>query len=140
MASTDDVLHILGRIEATGEGTKEALRDLRDDVRIDNEAAQKSRIEIHRRLDSQSEQIGHLETTVAISGEVDAQLRDRLIALELTVTRNHAAVQPFIEDMKQMRTLGWSISGMIALAGLTVGSIVAYASDWARAAIKHWLG
>lgn len=139
MASTDDVMLMLGEIKATVQGTKEEVGNLRDDVRIDNEAAQKSRTAMHARLDSQSEQISHLETTVAISGEVDAQLRDRLIALEHTVSKNHDAVQPHIEDMKRMKTLGWGISGLIAIAGLTVGSIVVYASDAAKAAVKHWL-
>jgi hypothetical protein len=31
------------------------------------------------------------------------------------------------------------ISGLIAFAGLTVGGIVAYASDGAVSALRHWL-
>ena len=140
MADLNEVMRALGRLEATGEATKAAVEDLRKDFHSEKESARSSRNIIHRRLDEQTEQIGHLETTVAISGQIDAQLRDELAELKTTVANNHAAVQPHIEDMKRMKTMGMGITGLIALAGLTVGGIVVYASDMARAAIKHWLG
>jgi len=140
MADLNDIMRALGRMEATGEGTKAVIEQLREDFQDEKDSARQSRKIIHQRLDEQNGQISHLETTVAISGQVDAQLRDRLTALESTVSSNHAAVQPHIEDMKRMKTMGMGITGLIALAGLTVGGIVVYASDMARAAIKHWLG
>ena len=140
MADLNEVMRALGRLEATGEATKEVVEDLREDFHSEKEAARSSRKIIHQRLDEQNGQISHLETTVAISGQIDAQLRDELAELKTTVANNHAAVQPHIEDMKRMKTMGMGITGLIALAGLTVGGIVVYASDMARAAIKHWLG
>lgn len=38
-----------------------------------------------------------------------------------------------------MKTLGYGISGLIAFAGLTIGGVVAYMSDGAVAALRHWL-
>jgi len=140
MADLNEVMRALGRLEATGEATKEVVEDLREDFHSEKEAARSSRKIIHQRLDEQNGQISHLEKTVAISGQIDAQLRDELAELKTTVANNHAAVQPHIEDMKRMKTMGMGITGLIALAGLTVGGIVVYASDMARAAIKHWLG
>ncbi len=38
-----------------------------------------------------------------------------------------------------MKTIGYGISGLIAFAGLTIGGMIAYASDGAVAALRHWL-
>jgi hypothetical protein len=94
---------------------------------------------IHRRLDEQAKQISHLDTTVAISGGVDAQIREEIKALKETVEKNHSAVTPALEEWRRMKTLGYGISGLIAFAGLTIGGMIAYASDGAVAALRHWL-
>ena len=84
---------------------------------------------IQARLDRQAKQISHLDTTVAIGGEVDAQIREEIKTPKETVEKNHAAVQPALEEWKRMKTLGVGISGPIAFAGLTIGGIVAYIGD-----------
>ncbi|MBY3388509.1 hypothetical protein HFN90_22670 [Rhizobium laguerreae] len=56
-----------------------------------------------------------------------------------TVENSHEAVAPTLEEWKKMKTLGYGISGLIAFAGLTIGGIIAYASDGAVAALRHWL-
>jgi len=140
MADLNEVMRALGRLEATGEATKEVIEDLREDFHSEKESARTSRNSIHRRLDEQTEQIGHLETTVAISGQVDAQLRDRLAALEGTVAKNHADMQAPIEYINRMRLVGTGFAGLIALAGLTFGGLLVYASDMVKSAVKHWLG
>jgi predicted PP-loop superfamily ATPase len=132
MASNEDILHALGRVE-------EGVKRIREDFQEEKQNARESRAVIHARLDSQAKQIGHLDTTVAISGGVDAQIREKIKALKETVDRNHAATQPALEEWKRLKTLGYGISGLIAVAGLTVGSIVAYMSDGAIAWVRHWL-
>lgn len=132
MTSNDDIMRILGRVE-------EGVKRIREDFQEEKENAHESRTVIHRRLDEQTEKISHLETTVAVSGKVDAQLRDQLEQLRKTVEGNQAAVSPALEEWKRMKTLGVGISGLIALAGLTIGSLVAWAGDTASAAIRAWL-
>ncbi|MGO7287749.1 DUF1515 domain-containing protein, partial [Rhizobium ruizarguesonis] len=44
-----------------------------------------------------------------------------------------------LEEWKRMKTIGYGISGLIAFAGLTIGGMIAYASDGAVAALRHWL-
>src|SRR4051812_32398317 len=122
VTSNDDIMRILGRVE-------EGVKRIREDFQEEKESAHESRTVIHRRLDEQTEKIAHLETTVAISGNVDAQLRDQLEQLRKTVEGNQAAVSPAIEEWRRMKTLGVGISGLIALAGLTIGSLVAWAGD-----------
>lgn len=122
----------LGRVE-------EGVKRIRKDFQEEKQNAHESRTVIHSRLDNQAKQIAHLDTTVAISGGVDAQIREEIKALKETVDRNHASVQPALEEWKRMKTLGVGISGLIAFAGLTIGGIVAYIGDGAVAAIRHWL-
>ncbi|TBY84543.1 DUF1515 domain-containing protein [Rhizobium leguminosarum bv. viciae] len=139
MTSNDDILRALGRVEGRLTGIEENVALLREDVGDEKSNAHESRSVIHRRLDEQAKQISHLDTTVAISGGVDAQIREEIKALKETVEKNHSAVAPALEEWKRMKTLGYGISGLIAFAGLTIGGIVAYMSDGAVSALRHWL-
>lgn len=139
MATEADILRALGRVEEAIAGIRESISHLREDFGDEKDHAHESRAVIHRRLDEQTSQIGKLETTVAISGQVDAQLRDQIADLRDQVEGNQAAVSPAIEEWKRMKALGYGISGLIALAGLTIGGVVAWASDGAVAALRHWL-
>jgi hypothetical protein len=137
--SNDDILRALGRVEGRLTGIEESVSLLREDVSDEKDNAHQSRTVIHRRLDEQAKQIAHLDTTVAITGGVDAQIREEIKSLKDTVDKNHAATQPALEEWKRMKTIGYGISGLIAFAGLTVGAVVTWASDGAVAALRHWL-
>ncbi|MBA5802130.1 DUF1515 domain-containing protein [Rhizobium changzhiense] len=139
MTSNDDILRALGRVEGRLTGIEESVSLLREDVSDEKDNAHESRSVIHRRLDEQAKQIAHLDTTVAISGGVDATLRDEIKALKETVEKNHDSVQPALEEWRRMKSIGYGISGLIAFAGLTIGGMIAYASDGAVAALRHWL-
>lgn len=112
---------------------------LREDVSDEKDNAHESRSVIHRRLDEQAKQIAHFETTVAISGAVDAQIREEIKSLKATVDQHHAVTAPALEDWRRMKTIGYGISGLIAFAGLTIGAVVTWASDGAVAWLRHWL-
>ncbi|MCW0014927.1 DUF1515 domain-containing protein [Rhizobium sp. BT-226] len=139
MTSNDDILRALGRVEGRLSGIEESVSLLREDVSDEKDNAHESRSVIHRRLDKQAKQIAHLDTTMAISGGVDATLRDEIKALKETVEKNHDSVQPALEEWRRMKSIGYGISGLIAFAGLTIGGMIAYASDGAVAALRHWL-
>ncbi|WP_064686582.1 hypothetical protein [Rhizobium bangladeshense] len=139
MTSNDDILRALGRVEGRLTGIEENVALLRGEVSDEKDNAHESRSVIHRRLDEQAKQIAHLDTTVAISGGVDATLRAEIKSLTETVDKNHAATQPALEDWKRIKTIGYGVSGLIAIAGLTVGAIVTWASDGAVAWLRHWL-
>ncbi|MBX5148492.1 DUF1515 domain-containing protein [Rhizobium lentis] len=139
MTSNDDILRALGRVEGRLTGIEENMALLREDVSDEKENAHESRSVVHRRLDEQAKQIARLDTTVAISGGVEATLREEIKGLRETVEKNHASTQPALEDWKRIKAIGYGISGLIALAGLTVGGVVAYASDGAVTWLRHWL-
>jgi chromosome segregation ATPase len=139
MAATDDILRALGRVEGRLSGIEESVSLLREDLSDEKANAHESRSVIHRRMDDQGKQIAHLDTTVAITGGVDAQIREEIKALKETVNKNHDAVSPALDEWKRLKTLGVGISGLIALAGLTVGGTISYAGDGLVAWFRHWL-
>lgn len=139
MTSNDDILRALGRVEGRLSGIEESVSLLREDVSDEKDNAHESRSVIHRRLDEQARQIHLLDMTVTVSSNVDGQIREEIKTLKDTVEKNHEAVAPTLEEWKKMKTLGYGISGLIAFAGLTVGGVVAYMSDGAVAALRHWL-
>lgn len=132
MASNDDIMLALGKLQA-------GVDRLRADFQDEKGMAHESRAVIHQRLDNQAQQIAHMETTIAVSGQIDAQVRGEIQALKETVEKNQGIVLPALEEWKRMKTLGVGISGLIALAGLTIGGIVAYMSETAVSGIRHWL-
>lgn len=132
MASNDDIMLALGKLQ-------EGVDRLRVDFQDEKGMAHEGRAVIHQRLDNQAREIAHLETTIAVSGEIDAQVRGEIQALKETVEKNQGVVSPAIEEWKRMKTLGVGISGLIAIAGLTIGSIIAWAGEAAVTSIRHWL-
>ncbi|MBY3476085.1 DUF1515 domain-containing protein [Rhizobium laguerreae] len=139
MTSNDDILRALGRVEGRLTGIEDSVSHLREEVSDEKDSAHESRAVIHRRLDEQARQIHLLDMTVTVSSNVDGQIREEIKTLKDTVEKNHEAVAPTLEEWKKMKTLGYGISGLIAFAGLTIGGMIAYASDGAVAALRHWL-
>ncbi|MDR9777186.1 DUF1515 domain-containing protein [Rhizobium hidalgonense] len=137
--SNDDILRALGRVEGRLTGIEENVSLLREEVSDEKQNAHESRSVIHRRLDEQGTQINLLDKAVVINTGVDAQVRDELKIIKETVQKNHDSVQPTLEEWKRLKAVGYGISGLIAFAGLTVGGMVAYASDGAVAWLRHWL-
>jgi len=127
--SNDDILRALGRVE-------EGVRRLQEDFRDEKAAAHESRAAIHARLDEQVDRINRLDTTVAISGQVDAQIRGEVQALKETVETTHA---PAVADWKRIKMIGLGISGLIAFTGISIGVFFSWASEAAVTAIRHWL-
>lgn len=129
MASNDDIMRVLGRLE-------EGVSRLREDFQQEKESAHESRAVIHRRLDEHGQNVSKLETTVAISGQVDAQLRDKITSLDKQITEN---VTPSIEEWKRIKTMGLGMSSLLVIAGVSAASITAIAWDWFLALMRHWL-
>jgi hypothetical protein len=139
MASNEDIMHAIGKLEGSLTGINESVAQLRKDFGDEKANAHESRAVIHKRLDDQAKQIYHFDTTVAISAGVDAQIREEIKTLKETVQSNHEAVAPALDEWKRLKTLGVGISGLIALAGLTVGGTISYAGDGVVAWVRHWL-
>lgn len=132
MASNEDIIRALTRVETLVETLTKAFE-------TEQRSAHESRTSIHRRMDEHVTQISLLDKTVGIHAEIDAQMRDKIKGLTETVEKNHTAVEPVIEDMKRLKLLGLGISGLIALAGVSVGGLIWWAGEAAVTAVRHWL-
>jgi predicted transcriptional regulator len=134
--TSNDLLHeimrTLGRVE-------NGLDRIRDDFQEEKESAHESRAVIHRRLDEQATQISKTETTIAIRGQVEAQVRDEIRSLKATVEKNHEEVVPSIAEWRRIKILGAGFGGILLLLGISVGAIVTWASDTASSIVRQWL-
>ncbi|MDK4733035.1 DUF1515 domain-containing protein [Rhizobium sp. CNPSo 3490] len=139
MTSNDDILRALGRVEGRLTGIEENVALLRQEMSDEKANGHEGRAVIHKRLDEQARQIAHLDTRVAMTGGADVQIRAEMLTLKDTVDKNQETVGPALEEWKRMKSIGYGISGLIAFAGLTTGGVIAYASDGAVAALRHWL-
>ncbi|GGF38055.1 hypothetical protein GCM10011321_31250 [Youhaiella tibetensis] len=115
------------------------MQDLKDDMAAEREASRQSRGAIRDRVEDVVERLGKLETTIAISGQVEAQVRTELDALRVLVEEQHDTVQPTIEEWRRIKTLGIGLWGVLALSGLSVVAFLAWAGEGAVNAIRAWL-
>lgn len=132
MASLNDILLALGRVQ-------EGVDRLREDFSDEKDMAHESRAAIHRRLDDQAGEIAGLKTDVAISAQIDAQVRERLKTLAETVEANREEVEPSISEWRRMKSMGIGLAGLLALGGLSFGAVLMWMSDTAVNAIRQWL-
>jgi hypothetical protein len=139
MASNDDIIRALGKLEGAIAGMGESIKQLREDFSDEKERAHESRATIHQRLDEQQRQISRLDTTVAISGEIDGQLRDQIAELGEKIEKNQKAVEPALHEWNRIKILGAGVGGLLLMLGISAGAVIAWASDTAVSIIRHWL-
>lgn len=130
------------------------VEQLRDDLaedrvarRDENEAARQSRAGTHGRIDEMIDRLGRIDITVALSGQVDAQVRNEIDALKksvdglnLKVDGNQASIAPTLDEWKRIRTLGLGVVGLIATGGISFGAAVAWGGDTVTHWVRAWLG
>lgn len=113
----------------------EVLRQFREDYAQDQESARQSRAAMRQRMEEVVDRLGKMETTAAISGEIDAQVRTELDAL----TRKLTQVEPVAVEWNRVKSIGkWAASGLLA-SGVGIGALAAAAGDQVVAAVRAWL-
>lgn len=113
----------------------EVLRQFREDYAQDQEAAQTSRAAIRQRMEEVVDRLGKMETTAALSGQIDAQVRTELDALRRKLTE----VEPVAVEWGRVKSIGkWAASGLLA-SGVGLGALAASAGDQVVAAIRAFL-
>ena len=85
------------------------------------------------------DRLGKLETSIAISGAVDAQVRNELDALKGSIR----AIEPTVDEWKDMLKAGRRISWFLGISGLLSGAALWAAFQWAGDtvinAVRSWL-
>jgi len=51
------------------------------------------------------------------------------------MVKNHAEVAPPIEEWKRIKALGWGVSSLLVIAGVSAASIASIAWDWFAAVV-----
>jgi hypothetical protein len=132
MASLADVMHALGKVQATVDAVAADLAD-------EKVSAKESRSTIHKRLDDQSAVISGILTSIALSAQADAQARLDLAELTKAVASDRAITAPSLADWERMKRAGLTVVGLLALGGLSIAGMLVWAGDAAVAAVRHWL-
>lgn len=113
----------------------EVLRQFREDYAQDQESARQSRAAMRQRMEEIVDRLGKMETTAALSGEIDAQVRTELDAL----TRKLTEVEPVAVEWGRVKSIGkWAASGLLA-SGVGIGALAAAAGDQVVAVVRAWL-
>ncbi len=136
MPTQNDLLHeimrTLGRLE-------EGVDRIREDFQQEKEDAHESRAVIHRRLDDHVKQMAKTDETITIAALVDAQIRDEVKALQLTVHQNQEKVEPALSEWRRIKILGTGVGGLLLMLGISAGAVITWASDTASQWVRHWL-
>lgn len=117
----------------------EMVRQLREDYARDQEASRESRAALHRRVDEVIERLAQIETTVAIAGQIDAQVRQELDALKSTVEVNATSIAPTVDEWRRIRAIGIGIVGLLAVGGISIGAAAMWAGEALVNAVRGWL-
>jgi transposase len=113
----------------------EMMRQFREDYARDQEAASQTRAAMRDRIDELFDRFARMETTAALSAEVDAQVRTELDALTKALTD----VEPVAVEWNRVKSIGkWAASGLLA-SGVGIGALAAAAGDQVVAFIRAWL-
>ena len=117
----------------------EMLKGLKEDIAEDREASRKSRAAMRDRIEEVVERLGKLETTVAVSGHIDAQVRNELDALRTSLAENRAAVQPTIDEWRRVKLMGHGVVWTVGIAGAAFGASAWWFWDQIVAGIRALL-
>lgn len=113
----------------------EMMRQFREDYAHDQAAASQTRAAMRERIDELFDRFARMETTAALSAEVDAQVRTELDALTKALTD----VEPVAVEWNRVKSIGkWAASGLLA-SGVGIGALAATAGDQVVAAVRAWL-
>ena len=117
----------------------EMLRGLKEDIAEEREASRLSRAAMRDRIEEVVDRVGNLETTLAISGQIDAQVRAELDALRKSVSDSNSSIQPTVDEWRRIKAIGIGLVGLLALGGVSVGAALSWTGESVVSAVRAWL-
>lgn len=128
--------YLLGQLIEGVAGLRRDITDLRGDFDDEKGHAHESRKDVHRKIDDLAGRVGHVEGTIQVSGHVTAQTRDKVDAMESTLTDD---VKPTVDEFKRMKLIGWSVVSIVGLGGTAFGASLIWWGEQMIAAIRGFL-
>lgn len=123
--STD---YLLGQLIEGVAGLRRDITDMREDFDQEKEHAHESRKDVHRKIDDLADRVSKAETTIQVAGQVTAQTRDRI-----------DAVEPTVDEFRRMKLVGWSIVGIVGIGGTAFGASLIWWGEQTINGIRHFL-
>lgn len=122
-----------------------SIDGLRAVVSQGHEKSSESRAKLHERIDEVGEKIARLEGSVGILGHVDGQVRHELDGLKTALNQHKEAIDPTVENWRELMKSGKRISWAFSIAGITtIGGLIAvvtgvfdWVGGWVRA--RGWM-
>jgi hypothetical protein len=117
----------IGRLEGRLDGVDKKLDALIRSIDTNNELAADSRRKLYER-------VGQLETTVEVKGQIDAQIRNRIDAVDQKISND---VMPTVTEVRNWKVAGVTALSMAGMAGAGLAAFVLWAWD---VIVSKWQG
>lgn len=128
--------YLLGQLIEGVAGLRRDITDLRGDFDDEKGHAHESRKDVHRKIDGLADRVGQIESTIQVSGHVTAQTRDKVDAMESTLTDD---VKPTVDEFKRMKLIGWSVVSIVGLGGTAFGASLIWWGEQMITAMRGFL-
>jgi hypothetical protein len=109
------------------DGVDKKLDALIRSIDTNNELAADSRRKLYER-------VGQLETTVEVKGQIDAQIRNRIDAVDQKISND---VMPTVTEVRNWKVAGVTALSMAGMAGAGLAAFVLWAWD---VIVSKWQG
>ena len=132
----ESTAYLLGQLIEGVAGLRRDITDLRDDFDTEKDHAHESRKDVHRKIDDLSGRVSQVEGTIQVSGHVTAQTRDKVTAMEATLTED---VKPTVDEFKRMKLIGWSVVSIVGIGGTAFGASLIWWGEQVISTIRAFL-
>jgi predicted nucleic acid-binding Zn-ribbon protein len=135
-AQPQSTAYLLGQLIESVAGLRRDITDLRSEFNDEKDHAHESRKDMHRKVDDLTDRVGKAETTIQVAGQVTAQTRDKVDAMDATLTSD---VKPTVDEFKRMKLIGWSVVGIVGLGGTAFGASLIWWGEQVVTALRGFL-
>lgn len=132
----ESTAYLLGQLIESVAGLRRDITDMRGDFDTEKDHAHESRKDVHRKIDDLAGRVAEVETTIQVAGHVTAQTRDKVTAMESTLTDD---VKPTVDEFKRMKLIGWSVVGIVGIGGTAFGASLIWWGEQVINGIRHFL-
>lgn len=119
----------IGRLEGRLDEVVKKIDALAVSLERQDEASAEARRRIYDR-------VGAVETSVEISGQIDAQVRDRIDGLDAKIS---ADIMPTVNEVKRWKITGMTVLAVVGVAGASIGAAIFWLWEVVLERIKGWL-
>lgn len=118
----------IGRLEGRLDEVGKKLDSLIRTVEAQNETASEARRRLYDR-------VGAVETSIEISGQIDAQVRDRIDGIDKRLSED---VMPTVSEVKRWKVTGMTLLAVAGVAGASIGAAIFWLWEMVVERVRGW--